>query len=220
MTILLAVSGKLGVGKDYVMEHLLLPRINSTTRVARMAFADHIKINVASQTGTSVDHMLSGHKSVELRKKLQIEGTENGRNKYGENIWIDTLRNWIRLRELRDGLDIVIITDCRFQNEVDYVESEGGLVIRVQAEDRNEIALRRESGGNEDLYQSIKNHSSETSLDAHQFRWVLSNEQGMCQRSQERMFEHILVDWYQGRYGDIDGISNIFNLQTKTLASK
>lgn len=192
MTIIMAVSGKLGVGKDYIMEKLLLPKL-SGRRVSRMAFADHIKVNVASQSGESIDTMLSGQKSLELRRKLQFEGTENGRDKYGEDIWINTLRNWIRLRELRDGVDIVVITDCRFLNEVNFIESMDGLLIRVVADDRNELALQQESGGDRDRYETIKSHLSETCLDDHIFKWVIHNEQGRT--DQKEQLDNILGNY-------------------------
>lgn len=176
--IIIAVAGKLGVGKDYVIQNMICDRLNPQLSYTRMAFADQIKINVATHKGIPLEQMLSGQKSPEIRKLLQIEGTENGRNIYGDDIWTKTLRSWIDLRAIRDGIDVVLITDCRFPNEVKFIEDMGGIIIRVEASDRNEIALRQESGGDLTLYNSIKNHPSETSLDNHKFRYVLNNQIG------------------------------------------
>lgn len=190
----LAVSGKLGVGKDYVMEHLLLPSIMSGKKVSKMAFADHIKINVASQDRIPIRQMLVGQKSMALRKRLQFEGTENGRDKYYPDIWIDTLQKWAELRSIRDGLDIVLVTDCRFPNEVEFIESNGGLVIRVEAPDRNEIALQQESSDDPVKYDCIKNHRSETALDDYKFEYVFQNGVALENDSDDR-FKKILEDW-------------------------
>jgi hypothetical protein len=176
LPLLIAVSGKLGSGKDYIAEHFLLPMIKGT--VSKMAFADQIKINVASQEpDIDLIQCLQGNKNAELRRKLQIAGTEKGRDIYGPDIWVTTLENWIRLRQLRDGApDVVLVTDCRFLNEAKWIEDNNGLLIRVEAPSRNEFALRQESKGDQDTYNSIKDHPSETALDNFAFLYRINNE--------------------------------------------
>jgi len=176
LPLLISVSGTLGSGKDYVAENLLLPLISNS--VSKMAFADHIKINVASQDpDVSLRQCLEGDKSTELRRKLQIAGTEKGRDLYGPNIWVTTLENWIRLRRLRDRTpDVVLVTDCRFPNEAKWIEDNGGLLIRIHAPSRNVFALKRESGGCSDAYEAIKGHISETALDDYPFKYIVNNE--------------------------------------------
>lgn len=177
LPLLIAVSGKLGSGKDYVIENFILPRIPG--RVVRMAFADQIKVTVASRHGFPVRSCLEGDKSQELRRMLQIEGTEEGRDKYGPDVWVQTLENWIRLRKIRgEEIDAVLITDCRFENEADWIERNGGLLIRVNAPSRNQAALEQESGGNLDAYHAIAGHISETALDSYPFNNVVNNEPG------------------------------------------
>jgi len=170
------MSGKLGSGKDYIAEHYILPLIHGN--VSKMAFADQIKITVASRDSTvTLSQCLHGVKNAELRKKLQIVGTEEGRDKYGPDIWINTLENWIQLRRLRDGNpDVVLITDCRFPNEAKWIERNGGLLIRIIAPTRNELALSRESNGNSEVYNSIATHQSETALDEYHFEYIVNND--------------------------------------------
>ena len=185
MTLLIAVSGKLGSGKDYITENFLLPLLNKNISVSKMAFADHIKINVASQDGVPIETVLSGSKKPEIRKKLQIQGTEEGRDKYGEDIWVKTLENWIKLRTCRgDHLDVVLITDCRFQNEALWIEQQGGLLIRTVAKDRHDIALDKEAGSDPVVRHSIETHRSETSLDAYRFKYTIDNSIGQDSESQ------------------------------------
>lgn len=176
LPLIIAVSGKLGSGKDYIAEHVLLPLLHGT--VSKMAFADHIKVSVASQDkDVNLRQCLEGNKSASLRRKLQIAGTEKGRDLYGPNVWVTTLENWIRLRRIRDGTpDIVIVTDCRFPNEAEWIENNNGLLIRISSPARTEKALIQEANGSDSVYNSIKNHASETSLDEYPFKYVVNND--------------------------------------------
>lgn len=172
----IGISGKLGSGKDYVVENFIVPKLKEACyKVAIVAFADHIKVNAAARNNLSIETMY-GNKTPEIRKMLQIAGTEEGRDKYGSNIWIDTLDQWLTLRAMRDGTDVFIITDCRFINEVEWVTSQpGGFVIRIEAPDRNMVRLLAESESNPEILDSIKNHRSETELDGYSFECVIDN---------------------------------------------
>jgi hypothetical protein len=141
-----------------------------------MAFADHIKVSVASEANIPIETVLTGSKDPDIRKKLQTRGTEEGRDKYGADIWVRALDNWIKLRELRgDHSDVILITDCRFPNEAQWIEDQKGLLIRIHAPDRNRHRLNIESSGKPKVYNSIANHISETALDDYKFTYVLNN---------------------------------------------
>lgn len=58
---------------------------------------------------------------------LQYVGTDVFRNNFHSEIWVASLENRVR----KSKLDIVI-TDCRFFNEVDAIRDIGGTVIRVR----------------------------------------------------------------------------------------
>jgi hypothetical protein len=59
------------------------------------------------------------------REALQLMGTEAGRNVFHRDIWVFSLLNRAK------GKDVVI-TDVRFKNEVDYIQENGGIVVRVR----------------------------------------------------------------------------------------
>lgn len=61
----------------------------------------------------------------EVRRLLQHIGTEMGRNIFGESIWIDLV-----MRQIEPDKNYVI-TDVRFQNEVDAIHLAGGEVWRI-----------------------------------------------------------------------------------------
>jgi hypothetical protein len=58
---------------------------------------------------------------------LQYWGTEVCRKAFHDDIWIASLEN-----KLRSSKDNVIISDCRFPNEIESIRSAGGQIVWVQ----------------------------------------------------------------------------------------
>ena len=153
--------GNIGEGKNYIAEQLFLPKMqeldNQPTLV--MAFADHFKIAAVCYNNLEYDKVFI-NKDTQTRQRLQQLGTEQGRNKYGEDIWIKIVYNWMKLYASR-GIRRFIITDVRFENEVNFIKAINGTIIRVYAPDRNKLKLQQESN-NDPLVQTIlNNHPSE-----------------------------------------------------------
>ena len=57
---------------------------------------------------------------------LQKMGTEACRHGIADNIWIAALEKRMQ------GYDDVVIPDCRFSNEINFIRSAGGVIIRVR----------------------------------------------------------------------------------------
>lgn len=57
------------------------------------------------------------------RKFLQVLGTEAIRDNLGEDVWIRALDAKIQ----RTDAKVVVVADCRFENEVDYIKENGEL---------------------------------------------------------------------------------------------
>jgi hypothetical protein len=60
------------------------------------------------------------------RLALQMMGTEAGRDVFHPDIWIHSLE---RKMEMYPN---VVIADVRFPNEIDFIQSKGGFVVRVK----------------------------------------------------------------------------------------
>jgi hypothetical protein len=58
---------------------------------------------------------------------LQYWGTEVCRKGFHDNIWITSLEN-----KLRNSKDNIVISDCRFPNEIKAIHNAGGIIIRVK----------------------------------------------------------------------------------------
>jgi hypothetical protein len=126
----LGLSGKAGSGKDYIFEHFLRP-----VGYHRWALADHFKIWIVGK-GEATHEEVFLTKPPEIRKLLQEEGTERGRNVYGESVWVNTAFAWFRLLNETWGINKFLISDIRFPNEVEAVQNAGGKVFRIHAPGR------------------------------------------------------------------------------------
>ena len=105
----------------------------------------------------------------EIRRLLQVLGTEAGRKILGENIWVDTVLNKVKDKN-------VVITDCRFPNEAKALKNSGGFVVRVE---RPGMA-------------AINNHLSETSLDGWPFDLIVLN--GGTLESLNSLVKNLYID--------------------------
>lgn len=62
------------------------------------------------------------------RLALQLLGTEVGRNVFHRDFWIIKLKQYIDSEPEQN----FVITDVRFQNEIDFINKHGGILIEVQ----------------------------------------------------------------------------------------
>jgi hypothetical protein len=69
-----------------------------------------------------------GFKTFTPRLALQLIGTEVFRDSFNPNIWLHSLEN----RYVSSGMKKIVISDCRFKNEVSLIKSLGGYLIKVQ----------------------------------------------------------------------------------------
>lgn len=107
------------------------------------------------------------------REALQKMGTEAGRNVFHEDIWVISLFNRAR------GKDVVI-TDVRFRNEIDYIQSNGGIIVRVKRGEEPEWygnAVLAKTGSNIGLNElkRRKIHQSEWDWIGSEFDHVIEN---------------------------------------------
>lgn len=158
---IIGLLGHQGVGKNYIAEKIL-PQILSQKNTLVLALADHFKVDCICKHGLAYDKAF-GKKDFKTRKLLQKVGTEEGRNVYGSDIWTNTTYTWMKIFHER-GIERFIISDLRFQNEVDWIKEIGGIVIKIEATIRNKKRLQEEANNDKDKNE-IKNHISELGID-------------------------------------------------------
>ena len=159
---IIGLLGHQGVGKNYIAENILLNFLENKPTVI-LAFADHFKIDSIAKHNLNFDKVYK-NKDYETRRKLQKIGTEEGRNKYGPDIWIKIMHNWIKVLFER-GIKRFIICDLRFQNEVNWVKSMNGIVLKINAPLRYLQRLKNETNNDDNKIKLLKSHSSEYNID-------------------------------------------------------
>ena len=90
----------------------------------------------------------------EMRRLLQVFGTEVGRNLFGENFWID------QAFKRADEYERVVFSDVRFPNEAHAIEQKGGEVWRI----------------NRHNHSAVNGHASEHAMDNYLFKHVIYND--------------------------------------------
>ena len=62
------------------------------------------------------------------RLALQLMGTEVGRDVFHQDFWVIKLKNYMQKNPDQN----YVITDVRFQNEIDFVHKQNGILIEIQ----------------------------------------------------------------------------------------
>lgn len=182
---IIGVSGYAQSGKDTLAGFLI-----ENSGFQRFAFADALRGAVYALNpiiGTHDDEFVRVQDSVdvlgweqakltvsEIRRLLQAMGTEAGRKILGENIWVE-----IVFRQIQEqGVENVVITDCRFPNEAKAVKEHGGFVVRVTRPG----------------VQPVNAHPSEVSLDDWGFDYAVHNDGTLdeLQLKAKDLYEHLL----------------------------
>ena len=104
------------------------------------------------------------------RLVLQLWGTEVCRKSFHDDIWIASVEN--KLRKTKDN---IVITDCRFPNEIASIRNAGGRVVRIaRGPDPDWFQLARIAPTEmKKLYPNI--HASEYSWASTDFDITLEN---------------------------------------------
>jgi hypothetical protein len=192
---IIGVCGFIGSGKDTVADYL-----TNFHGFRRESFANSLKDAVAQVFGWD-RIMLEGRtkQAREWREQvdpwwanrldmpdltprlmLQLWGTEVCRKGFHDDIWIASLEN-----KLRNSADDIVISDCRFPNEIRSIKAAGGIVVRVvrgaDPEWYNDAA--DVNAGTQCIHyatakvrmQKLQIHASETAWVGTKFDAVLSN---------------------------------------------
>jgi len=139
---IIGICGFIGAGKDTAADYLV-----NFHEFRRESFAGTLKDAVAAVFGWDRT-MLEGRtkQAREWREQLDLWwserlnmleltprwvlqnwGTEVIRNGFHDDMWIASLEN-----KLRKAQDNVVISDCRFPNEIAAIKAQGGKIIWVQ----------------------------------------------------------------------------------------
>ena len=191
---IIGICGFIGSGKDTVADYLV-----NFHEFRRESFANTLKDAVAAVFGW--DRTLLEGRTKEAREwreqvdpwwaerlamptltprwVLQYWGTEVCRRAFHDDIWIASLEN-----KLRNSKDNVVISDCRFPNEIQSIRDAGGKIVWVQRgelPDWYDTAIEANLGHNyavQDL-KMRKIHASETAWVGTNFDTIIDNNRSI-----------------------------------------
>jgi hypothetical protein len=138
---IIGIAGFIGSGKDTIADYLI-----TFKGYRRMSYAEPLKDAISAIFGWDRE-LLEGTTTYSRQWRDQVDtwwadrldiphltprwvlqqwGTEVGRRAFHDDIWIASIEN--KLRNLKDN---IVISDCRFPNELKSIKRAGGITIRV-----------------------------------------------------------------------------------------
>ncbi len=189
---IIGICGFIGSGKDTIADYLV-----NFHEFRRESFASTLKDAVSAVFGW--DRTLLEGRTKEAREwreqvdpwwaerldmptltprwVLQYWGTEVCRKGFHDDIWIASLEN-----KLRNSKDHVVISDCRFPNEISSIRNAGGKIIwvkRGELPDWYQYAVAANQLGSNMALNELKMrkiHASETAWVGTDFDHIIEND--------------------------------------------
>lgn len=211
---IIGICGFIGSGKDTVADYL-----TNFHEYRRESFANSLKDAVSMVFGwdrtmlegrtkqarewrEQRDEWWSNRLGMDITPRwiLQYWGTEVCRKAFHDDIWIASVEN-----KLRSSKDDIVISDCRFPNEIKSIKEAGGIVVRVVRGPEPEwydaaVSVNRGPNGNTTWSLSKKKldelgiHASETAWVGTNFDFVLYNNSSI-----DDLYEQIREVIHQGQ---------------------
>lgn len=176
---LYGLGGKLRAGKDAVGDYLEANHAFTKLGMSDALNEALLALNPIIPTGkyweSGYEHYMTyqdyhaahgyveAKKNPEVRRLLQALGTEVGRNMIDPDVWVNIAE--AKIQALRSQGIPVVITAVRFPNEIEMIRRLGGTTVWIHRAEQ----ARTDAG------EAITQHASETSVDAYDFEYVISN---------------------------------------------
>lgn len=154
---LIGLHGMAGAGKDFIASKCL-------SKYFKFALANHFKIDIVRKHIFTHEEVFET-KPPHVRHRLQQIGTEENRDVFGPDVWVEACECWLYSIHTTNNIDKFVIADIRFDNEAEWIRSKGGIMIKVES--------NRSRYGMDD---QAKKHSSEAGVSDHLIDYVVLND--------------------------------------------
>lgn len=184
MSTLIGLGGKLRAGKDAAADYLadthgyhklgmsdalneallkLNPWITGTVPNAVSVFGEEVRLTpIRYQELHDAVGYVQAKTFPEVRRLLQVLGTEVGRDMIGQDVWVNIAEK--RIKALLDAGVPVVITAVRFPNELEMIRKLGGTAVWIERASEARGASEEVSG-----------HASEQSVSMRDFPRAIGN---------------------------------------------
>lgn len=131
---IIGITGRARCGKDTLAGFLV-----DNHGFAKITLAGPIRRFVAELTGLTEAELTDGPLKeaplewlggISPRRMMQTLGTEWGRNLIADQLWLVVAQRQIE-KAKREGRPGVVVSDVRFDNEAEFVQGLGGIVIEL-----------------------------------------------------------------------------------------
>lgn len=159
MTKIIALTGPAGCGKDIVTEIMMAQMIrrDPTVKLRTLSFAAPIKEAVAAILGCEVSDfdnrafkegslMISHGLDTSPRIMMQLMGDQYARQMIDEDIWLKVAQQRFDFAQDQKD-DFLFITDCRYENEADWIMENAGTILYIDRPDAAPVASHASESG-------------------------------------------------------------------------
>lgn len=179
---IIGLTGKAGSGKDFIASECM-------PEYFKFALANHFKIDVVRKYIFTYEEVFDT-KPANVRHRLQQIGTEENRDKYGMDTWVDAAECWIHSIYKANKITKFVISDVRFDNEAEWIRRKGGLVVKILSDrsrdgmDAEALKHPSEAGVRDDLIDNVIINNIGT--DAETLKWQMKQIYGLHSEIKDR----------------------------------
>lgn len=159
---LIGLTGSMGVGKSTALE--LIKEAFPNEDIKLIKFAETLYQIQEDIYGRISSVYKRPDNFVKDRKLLQWIGSDWARNTIRDTIWVDIWKS--KTFDALSKKSIVVVDDCRFDNEAQAIKDMGGVIIKIIAD--NSISRIPTA-------QGIPGHESELGVDKKFIDYVIEN---------------------------------------------
>lgn len=108
----------------------------------KLAFADRLKEGCSAITGQPLNRFQTGDRDAKIpgfdfsyREFMQLMATEAVRTVFGEDFWVQVLKQQITQLRRKHGFERFVISDVRFDNEARFLRQRKFPVVKINRPD-------------------------------------------------------------------------------------